>query len=252
MAAATSLPGALASLHEYDDDDDGDDASGDAGAADASAAAAPDPASAAPELAPNAKMFAVQSAPDVDVAFEVRAAAPPPPTPRAPSRRVARHAWPHAAPPLSRPQKERRREYPIVSSAATTVFHNPRYEDLYAPEQGPQAPDRMRLTGRTVGGRNHHMGSIEQTNVHQHTFDEQFHTFGKLGVAANPSAGAASGLVGDASKLGQLRGQEPSVYAVKAPLEGARVRDDAAVAPRKRLRADDPYAPLDFPLSRDD
>lgn len=141
----------------------------------------------------------------------------------------------------------------MIAPTETSVRYNPKYEDLYAPQQGPLPPERMRRTGAGLGGRNSHAASIEQTNLHQHAFDDQYHTFGKLGYAANPSADdGAAPLVGDAAAIARMAAGAQSVYGVRAPVEGGRVRDESAVAPRKRLRDGDPFAPYEFALSRDD
>lgn len=157
--------------------------------------------------------------------------------------------------PCDRPvraQHEKRRVYPVLAPTETSVRYNPRFDDLYAPEQGPLPPERMRRTGKGLGGRNSHAASIEQTNVHQHTFDDQYHTFGKLGFASNPgAAGGGAAVVGDVAAFERMAGAR-SVYDLKAPVEGGRVRDESSVAPRKRVREGDPFAPYEFALSRDD
>mmetsp|Transcript_42887 Transcript_42887/g.106414 ORF Transcript_42887/g.106414 Transcript_42887/m.106414 type:complete len:578 (-) Transcript_42887:127-1860(-) len=171
-----------------------------------------------PPLEARARMSVVHAAPDVDIAFE----------------------------------DEKRRVYPVLAPTETSVSYNPRYEDLYAPEQGPQNPSHMRRTGKGVGARNSHTANIEQTNVHQFAFDDQYHTFGKLGYAADPAAaGGGSSAFGDTAAFERAAGAG-SVYGVKAPVEGGRVRDESAVQPRKRVREGDPFAPYDFALSRDD
>lgn len=156
---------------------------------------------------------------------------------------------------MPRAQREKRRAYPVLAPTEASVRYNPRYEDLYAPEQGPLAPERMRRTGKGLGGRNAHVASIEQTNLHQYTFDDQYHTFGRLGYAADPAAAAgAPPVVGNAAAFERALGARSAEGVGGTGLAAAngRVRDDAAVAPRKRLRDGDPFAPFEFALSRDD
>jgi pre-mRNA-processing factor 17 len=172
-----------------------------------------------PEIEARAIMPLVHAAPDVDIAFE----------------------------------HEKRRAYPLIAPTQTSVQYNPKYEDLYAPEQGPIAPEQMRRSGK-IGGRNHHLATVEKTNVHTYAFDDQYHTFSRLGYAADPAAThGASTIVGDALRFERAAASgHHSAFDLKAPLAGGKVRDEAAAVPRKRLRDGDPFAPFDFPLSRDD
>ena len=77
------------------------------------------------------------------------------------------------------------------------MWHNPKYEDLHAPLQGPHHPVHGDV-GVSRATRNHAQGHVQTVRMNQFTFDEQHATFQAQGWAAEPSG---RGFVGDMNAL---------------------------------------------------
>eukprot|EP01114_Cavostelium_apophysatum_P018473 TRINITY_DN5717_c0_g1_i1.p1 TRINITY_DN5717_c0_g1~~TRINITY_DN5717_c0_g1_i1.p1 ORF type:complete len:562 (-),score=164.89 TRINITY_DN5717_c0_g1_i1:107-1792(-) len=88
------------------------------------------------------------------------------------------------------------------------VFHNPEFESLWAPVQGPSHPHLSKNTVQ-VGGNNILTGFVEDDFMNNYSFSRQFHSFHSRGVALAPNGqheiGEARTLVGDSKALKRKR-----------------------------------------------
>uniref|UniRef100_A0A061R092 Pre-mRNA-processing factor 17 n=1 Tax=Tetraselmis sp. GSL018 TaxID=582737 RepID=A0A061R092_9CHLO len=67
------------------------------------------------------------------------------------------------------------------------VYHNPKFDELYAPVAGPAHP--FRKDGVAAGLKNHTTGHVEDAHVDSTVFDEQYSTFHSFGYAVEPQTG---------------------------------------------------------------
>eukprot|EP01124_Arcella_intermedia_P003990 TRINITY_DN1225_c0_g1_i1.p1 TRINITY_DN1225_c0_g1~~TRINITY_DN1225_c0_g1_i1.p1 ORF type:complete len:537 (+),score=103.91 TRINITY_DN1225_c0_g1_i1:153-1613(+) len=74
----------------------------------------------------------------------------------------------------------------VVDHTKTHIYSNPTYEELWRPEQGPQAP--WATCSIVPGQRNTLNGFVEDTGVNDWAFDEQHNLFSSLGYALNPDS----------------------------------------------------------------
>ena len=131
----------------------------------------------------------------------------------------------------------------------TTLYANPEYEEIWAPEQGPSLTvNEQRAAGlKAKASFSGHVGQYHPSS--DFAFEEQYHTFNAYGFAADPSTVGASqsahagpslaqraGVVGDLEKWAEARGG--SVFSNRTPLE-SKLEEQ-----RKRMRLDASYAPI--------
>ncbi|ESO06288.1 hypothetical protein HELRODRAFT_94015 [Helobdella robusta] len=117
-----------------------------------------------------------------------------------------------------------------INPETKVLFYNPKYEELYAPEVGPENPFK---TNQMKAHRNMLTGFVEECHVNDFQFENQRRTFTSYGYAINPSVtdeDAASG-----SHIGDIEKGEKSNF--KTVYETTKKREGDK---RKRLRNDDP------------
>ncbi|EFJ18617.1 hypothetical protein SELMODRAFT_444442 [Selaginella moellendorffii] len=87
----------------------------------------------------------------------------------------------------------------VVDPLQKRVTFNPRYEQMWAPMEGPIHP--YNKDGLSRGMKNHALGVVEDSSISPFTFDEQYHTFQAFGYAADTSAPNGANLIGDPDKI---------------------------------------------------
>jgi pre-mRNA-processing factor 17 len=75
-----------------------------------------------------------------------------------------------------------------IDSVTKEVLYNPKYEELYAPEVGPENPFQTRQQ-RAL--KNMLSGFVEQTHISDFQFENQRRTFNSYGYALDPTVGGA-------------------------------------------------------------
>ena len=73
----------------------------------------------------------------------------------------------------------------IIDPKCTELTFNPKYDDLFAPQMGPQNP----FKDETQINRNFLTGNIEETHISETQFELQRKRFHAYGSANNPSDG---------------------------------------------------------------
>ena len=110
--------------------------------------------------------------------------------------------------------------------SSKTVNYNPKYDELYAPEHGPNHPHKG-----TKGIKNTASGYMEPVHVSDFHFDNQRKTFHTYGFAADPSEDAGgSNVVGDMEAYAEQNG------ATMSEMKPSQKRSSK----RKRNKNDDP------------
>uniref|UniRef100_A0A5K3EP66 Pre-mRNA-processing factor 17 n=1 Tax=Mesocestoides corti TaxID=53468 RepID=A0A5K3EP66_MESCO len=71
-----------------------------------------------------------------------------------------------------------------VDPHSTELVHNPRYDQLFAPQVGPENPF---ASDRQKAPKNMLTGLVEPTNVNTFTFENQYRTFMRYGYSEDPS-----------------------------------------------------------------
>lgn len=119
---------------------------------------------------------------------------------------------------------------PMISNDAKVVPYNPKYEALWAAEQGPKNP--FYVDGITPGMRNTLGGSIERTHIADFHFEEQIQTFNTFGFAMDPAAASdaslGSDVVGDRAMWATMQGRTVH-QATKRDAKKRKIDDVAAV-----------------------
>lgn len=86
------------------------------------------------------------------------------------------------------------------------LLHNPKYEELYKPELGPENPFR---TCQQKAVKNNLAGFVEPSHISNFEFEVQRRTFHSYGYAVDPSTGGISEpnkVVGDIAKFEEMKG----------------------------------------------
>ncbi|XP_045493848.1 pre-mRNA-processing factor 17 [Colias croceus] len=104
------------------------------------------------------------------------------------------------------------------------LMHNPRYEELFAPEYGPENPFR---TQQMKAERNMLSGYVEKAHISEFQFENQRRTFTSYGYAVDPStepipdSGKGDGIVVSETVAPPVEAEGKSVFEVikKRPLD---------------------------------
>lgn len=75
------------------------------------------------------------------------------------------------------------------------LMHNPKYEELFAPEYGPENPFQ---TQQMKANRNMLSGYVEHAHISEFQFENQRRTFASYGYAIDPSTEPLTEGEGDA------------------------------------------------------
>eukprot|EP00727_Mastigamoeba_balamuthi_P010037 m51a1_g5656 hypothetical protein (635) ;mRNA; r:883435-885557 len=111
-----------------------------------------------------------------------------------------------------------------TSVVSKVITHNPAFEDLYAPVQGPQHP----MSSGAAGMAPARAGEATETVMSAYAFDEQYNTFHALGYAVDPST--QSRIVGDLDAAARTGGATVSTQ------RGVSKAEKEAAKQRKRSR----------------
>ena len=66
-------------------------------------------------------------------------------------------------------------DVPPSDPSKHTIYYNAKFDDMYAPVEGPNNP--YETDGVARGLKNHKLGMVEDAHVNSFTFDEQYNTF---------------------------------------------------------------------------
>jgi pre-mRNA-processing factor 17 len=116
-----------------------------------------------------------------------------------------------------------------VDPRAKEVCFNPKYEQLFAPEVGPDNPFK---TSQQKAKKNTLTGFVEPSHMNQFQFETQRRTFHSYGYAADPSLthdASPNAVIGDIEKAKEMKGL--TVFEASKKRQGDK---------RQRLRNNDP------------
>ncbi|XP_014679169.1 PREDICTED: pre-mRNA-processing factor 17-like [Priapulus caudatus] len=116
-----------------------------------------------------------------------------------------------------------------LDSTTREVTYNPKYEDLFAPEVGPQHPFK---TKQQLAEKNILSGYVEPAHVNDFTFERERRTFTSYGYAIDPSHDASlssTKLVGNMVELEKNKGA--TVFECKMKREGDKRKKETARDP---------------------
>ncbi|KAE9554395.1 hypothetical protein FO519_002387 [Halicephalobus sp. NKZ332] len=85
----------------------------------------------------------------------------------------------------------------VYDPKAKEIGYNPKYEELFKPEQGPANPFK---SDKQKAPKNMLTGYVEKAHINPVSFENEIRTFNTLGYATNPSNQGGNSLVGNMAK----------------------------------------------------